>query len=269
MSPAYILAVLMKGCENMTNFKKTLGQNFGKSLQGEMLRQKIDNLYMEAEGQREERYGLHASAIIASDEQFCLRQQVLSLFFKMNQGEELPVKTRKIFHHGNTIHEEVYDVFRKTGVLIDSEVTRFVDKYDLNYTIDANVHLLNKDWICDVKSMNSFAWEKATGHPSGEKQVMFYMWLQKNPNGFVLAYNKNTSEIKCFPVKFDKEKVRPFVDRLKEIQVCKKEFLEDGTLPDRKCKNCDTKKAIECSMRDACFEIGMGRVRLKSGKAGS
>ena len=52
MSLKYILAVLMKGCENMTNFKKTLGQNFGKSIQGEMLRQKIDNLYMEAEGQR-------------------------------------------------------------------------------------------------------------------------------------------------------------------------------------------------------------------------
>ena len=55
MSPAYILAVLMKGCEKMTNFKKTLGQNFGKKRQGEMLRQKIDNTDMEAEGQREER----------------------------------------------------------------------------------------------------------------------------------------------------------------------------------------------------------------------
>ena len=30
-------------------------------------------------------------------------------------------------------------------------------------------------------------------------------------------------------------------------------------MPARKCKNCDEKKAKECSMRDACFRIGKGR----------
>lgn len=248
------------------NFKKAIASNRPHAMEEEMLRQKIDKLFIEAEEKKEERYGLHASAIIASDSEFCIREQVLSLFYKMNQGKELPVSTRKIFHHGNTIHEEIYDVFRKAGVLIDSEVTRHVDKYDLNFTIDANVHLLNKDWVCDVKSMNSFAFDKATSHPSGEKQVQFYLWLYKKRQGFVLAYNKNTSDIKIFIVDYDKEKVRPYVERLKAIRDCKNEFLEDGTLPNRKCSSSDCKRAATCNMRDACWKVGMGRVKLDGKK---
>lgn len=244
------------------NFKKAISSQRPRAIEEEMLRQSIDKLFVESEDKREERYGLHASSIIASDSEFCLREQVLSLFFKMNQGKELPTSLRKIFHHGNTIHEEVYDVFKKAGVMIDSEVTRFLPEYDLTFTIDANVNLLNKEWICDVKSMNSYAFDKATSHPSGEKQVMFYMWLYKKKNGFVLAYNKNTSDIKCFIVDYKKEKIKPYVMRLKEIQKAKATFLEEGKMPKRKCADCETKRASTCNMKDACWNIGIGRVKL-------
>lgn len=249
------------------NFKKSLASQRPRAMEEEMLRQTIDKMFINAEEQKEERYGLHASAIIASDSEFCIREQVLSLFYKMNQGKELSVGLRKIFHHGNTIHEEVYDVFRRSGCLIDSECTRYVPEYDLNFTIDANVNILNKDWICDVKSMNSFAFDKATSHPSGEKQVLFYEWLYRKKNGFVLAYNKNTSEIKIFIVSYDKEKVRPFVDRLKAIRDAKTYFLESGELPRRKCDSSGCKRAATCNMRDACWNIGEGRRKL-NGKAG-
>lgn len=244
------------------NFKKAVSSQRPRAMEEEMLRQAIDKMFVNAEEQKEERYGLHASAIIASDSEFCIREQVLSLFYKMNQGKELPIGTRKIFHHGNTIHEEIYDVFRKSGVLIDSEKTRYIEKYDLSFTIDANVHILNKDWICDVKSMNGYAFDKAASHPSGEKQVLFYLWLYKKKQGFVLAYNKNTSEIKIFIVDYDKEKVRPFVDRLKEIREAKIIYEEEGTLPKRKCNSSDCKRASTCNMRDACYNIGIGRVKL-------
>ena len=36
----------------------------------------------------QERKGLHASAVIVSDDKFCYRQQVLSLFYKQLQGEQ-------------------------------------------------------------------------------------------------------------------------------------------------------------------------------------
>lgn len=250
----------------MPGWKKAVKNSMTGNIIEESLRQKIDGLYGAAEDAKEERYGLHASAIIASEDKYCLREQVLSLFFKQNQGEQLPIGLRKIFRHGNTIHEEVYDVFRKSGVLVRNEETVFVPEYDLNYTVDAVVELMGKRWIVDVKSMNSFAFDKAKGHPSGERQVMFYQWLEKNKNGFVLAYNKNTSDIKVFQVKYDKEKVRPFVDRLREIQSWKQTYLDNGTLPPRQCDSDTCKRASVCNMRDACFKVGKGRVRLAKEK---
>ena len=67
-----------------------------------MVHQRLDKLFIE-DRQHEDRYGLHASAIIASDEEFCFREQVLSLFFKMNQGEQLPTNLLRIFAQGNAM----------------------------------------------------------------------------------------------------------------------------------------------------------------------
>ena len=52
----------------------------------------------------QERKGLHASAIIVSDDKFCYRQQVLSLFYKQLQGEQVPVNLKRIFTEGDAIH---------------------------------------------------------------------------------------------------------------------------------------------------------------------
>ena len=110
--------------------------------------------------------------------------------------------------------------------------------------------------------MNSYSFDKATSHPHGEKQVLFYEWLYKKKNGFVLAYNKNTSEIKVFIVEYDKEKVKPFVERLEEIKSYREIFEESGRLPKKRCDSKDCKRAATCSMRDACWRIGNGRVKL-------
>ena len=144
----------------------------------------------------------------------------------------------------------------------------FLKKYDLSFTIDALLNLFNEEIICDVKSQNSFAFKKSKGHPSGEKQVNFYLWaLSKytgvpHRKGFVLVDSKDDQEIRIVPVKYNKEKVVPYVERLKTIQDMKKEFIENKELPKRKCANCDTKRASQCNMRDACFNIGKGRIKL-------
>ena len=65
-------------------------------------------------------------------------------------------------------------------------------------------------------------------------------------------------------VRYDKSKVIPYVGRLKTIQEMKRDYIENGVLPPRKCKNCDVKRASQCNMRDACFNIGKGRVKLSA-----
>lgn len=232
-----------------------------------LVKNKLEHLFLEDRA-HENRYGLHASAILASDNEFCFREQVLSLFYEMNQGEQLPIKALKVFAQGNAMHEKWYKLFKRAGIDVAIERSLFLKKYDLSFTIDALLNLFNEEIICDVKSQNSFAFKKSKGHPSGEKQVNFYLWaLSKytgvpHRKGFVLVDNKDDQEIRIVPVKYNKEKVIPYVERLKAIQDMKKEFMESKELPKRKCANCDTKRASQCNMRDACFNIGKGRIKL-------
>lgn len=232
-----------------------------------LVKNKLEHLFLEDRA-HENRYGLHASAILASDNKFCFREQVLSLFYEMNQGEQLPIKALKVFAQGNAMHEKWYKLFKRAGIDVAIERSLFLKKYDLSFTIDALLNLFNEEIICDVKSQNSFAFKKSKGHPSGEKQVNFYLWaLSKytgvpHRKGFVLVDSKDDQEIRIVPVKYNKEKVVPYVERLKAIQDMKKEFMESKELPKRKCANCDTKRASQCNMRDACFNIGKGRIKL-------
>ena len=187
---------------------------------------------------------------------------ILSLFFKRNTGHELPTNLLRIFKEGNAIHEKWQNLFVEQGIAKAIEITHFNEKYDLSYTPDAEVEMLGEDVVIEIKSMNSFAFQKAKGHPSGEKQLNFYLWLRRKKWGFVLAEDKNNQNIKVFIVKYDKEKVKPYVMRLKKIQKYKQFFVESGKLPKKKCRNCDTKRAQECGLRDACWEIGKGRKKL-------
>lgn len=236
-----------------------------------LVKNKLEHLFLEDRA-HENRYGLHASAILASDNEFCYREQVLSLFFEMNQGEQLPIKALKIFAQGNAMHEKWYKLFKRAGIDVAIERSLFIPKYDLSFTIDALLNLFNEEIVCDVKSQNSFAFRKSKGHPSGEKQVNFYLWaLSKytgvpHKKGFVLVDSKDDQEVRIVPVTYSKEKVMPYVDRLKTIQEMKQEFLENRKMPKRCCANCNTKRAEKCNMRDACWNIGKGRIKLDAKK---
>lgn len=50
-----------------------------------MVKNRLESLFLE-ERKTANRYGLHASAILASDNEFCYREQVLSLFFQNESG---------------------------------------------------------------------------------------------------------------------------------------------------------------------------------------
>ena len=244
-----------------------------------IVKNKLERLFF-IKGNEEERYGLHASSVLGClKDDFCYREQVLSLFFRMNQGEQLPVKLLKIFAQGNAMHEKWYSLFRKAGVDVAIERTLFLPEFDLSFTIDAlldwNKPFENREpdeWICDVKSQSTFAFKKTKRHPSGEAQVNFYMWAltryerersgRKYKKGFVLVDSKDDQEIRPIPVHYDKSKVEPVIDCLKEIQIMKNRFVKFHEAPKRICKNCNTKRASTCGMRDACWNIGMGRIKL-------
>lgn len=230
----------------------------------------------------QERSGLHGSAIIVSDKQWCTRQQVLSLLFKQIQKENTNVGLLRIFEEGNAIHEKWQRLFIRAGYgkAKTMDRTRFNKEYEISYTPDIVCKIpdfYDGAMIGEIKSVNTFQFKKMVEHPSAKKQLQLYNFLciqdainKGKWNGkdylksFVLCDDKNTQDFKIFVYDYDEEFVQPYIDRLERVQHYKNVFLETGKIVKR-CKDCDSvncKRAESCAMKNACWNVGFGRIEL-------
>ena len=229
-----------------------------------------------------ERVGLHASALIVGDKQFCLRQQVLSLVYKQLQGEQHNVGLKRIFEEGNAVHEKWQRLFLRAGYsdVCDLDVTKFNNRFRVSFTPDIEClipEFFDGKMIGEVKSVNTFQFQKMTKHPSASKQCHWYMYLciekakeegtwngKDYTKGFVLSEDKNTQEFKLEVYDFNKELILPFSSRCKDIKQAYKVLFRDKKMVARPsdAKTSDSKKCHDCPMRDACWNIGQGRIKI-------
>lgn len=206
------------------------------------------------------RKGLHASGLTVSDDQFCIREQVLSLIFKQRQNERLPVDTLRIFEQGNAIHEKWQRLFLRAGFsrYFDLDVTKFKKEYLINFTPDIICVIPdmfgNEKVIGEIKSMNTFQFEKVNRHPTAYKQLEWYMYLSGIHKGFVLTEDKNTQRFMTEIYDFDYEQVRPFIKRLKEVNVRYQRYKESGKMVKREKRFSElSERCKKCPMLSPCW----------------
>lgn len=217
----------------------------------------------------QERKGLHASAIIVSDDKFCYRQQVLSLFYKQKQGEQVSVGLKRIFSEGDAIHEKWQRLFIRGGYAkpLDCDRTQMNEDFDLSFTPDIICTIDGEQMIGEIKSVNSFQFQKMRKenkeHASGKKQLLLYMYLTGIEKGFTLCEDKNTQDIKADVYKSDYNAIKPYIARLEKIQYYKQRLLTKGRLVKRhsKCNGYNCKMAEGCPMREVCY--GKTKQRLE------
>lgn len=216
-----------------------------------------------------ERKGLHASAIITSEERFCYRQQVLSLFYKQKQGEQLSPSLKRIFAEGDAIHEKWQRLFIRAGYadMYDCDMTQHSVRDDLDFTPDIICTIDGVRMICEIKSVNTIQFKNMMknnrSHPTGKKQLFLYMYLTGIHKGFVLCEDKNTQEFRVNIYEYDEKEVSTYVKRLEQIQILKKRLTESNRMTRRheKCNNYNCKMAEPCPMREVCWNREKG-VRL-------
>lgn len=229
-----------------------------------------------------ERVGLHASAMIVSDNQFCMRQQVLSLLYKQLQGEQLNVDLMRIFAEGNAIHEKWQRMFIRAGYAKAKtlDLTRMDEEYKMSFTPDIVCRIpefFEGAMIGEIKSVNTYQFKKMTSHPSAHKQLQLYMHecikMAKEKGkwngidytkGFVLCDDKNTQDFKIFVYDYDSKAVAPFVERLEGVKYYYNKFNDSNKMIGRveQCDSYDCKMAGKCPMRDACWNRGKGRIKI-------
>lgn len=218
-----------------------------------------------------ERRGLHASAMIVSDDKFCYRQQVLSLFYKQLQGEQTPIGLKRIFSEGDAIHEKWQRLFIRGGLCepLDCEFSRFAEEFDLSYTPDI-ICAIPEDYklesvyddsvkkipyVVEIKSVNTFTFKKQKYHASGRKQCQLYMYLTGIHNGIVLCDDKNTQEFKVYKYEYNPTEIAPYISRLERVQEFKDRLLNRNKIVKRheKCTGYNCKMAASCPMHDVCY----------------
>ena len=126
--------------------------------------------------------------------------------------------------------------------------------------------IFDGEMIGEIKSVNTFQFKKMERHPSAWKQCQWYMYLTGLKRGFVLSEDKNTQDFKVELYDFDESLVSPWIDRAEQIVFDYKRLIEKHKMVARPkdAKSSSCKRCKECAMRDACWNIGMGRVRLNS-----
>lgn len=217
----------------------------------------------------QERIGLHASALITGDKDFCVRQQVLSLIYRQLQGEQINVGLMRIFEQGNAIHEKWQRMFIRAGYskANDLDVTQFNKKFKIDFTPDIICEIPEfheGKMIGEIKSVNTFQFQHMTRHPSAWKQCQWYMYLTGIHKGFVLSEDKNTQEFKIEVYDFDQSIVDPFIDRAEEIKYYYKRVMTEHKMVKRPtdAKKPDCKRCQSCPMRNACWNINGGGIRI-------
>lgn len=230
----------------------------------------------------QERTGLHASAMLKGDKDFCLRAQVLSLIYKQLQGQQTSVGLMRIFEEGNAIHEKWQRLLIRAGYgkAEDMDYTRYCEEYMLSYTPDIDCiipEFFEGRMIGEIKSVNTFQYSKMTKHPSAWKQCQWYMHLcikQAKANkswngidytkGFVLSEDKNTQDFKIEVYDYEPTLIEPFAERAETIMFYYNRVFEEHKMVKRpKDANSPTcKRCKDCFMRESCWNIGRGKIRL-------
>ena len=230
----------------------------------------------------QERVGLHASAMLVGDKEFCLRAQVLSLIYKQSQGEQTPVGLMRIFKQGDAIHEKWQRLFIRGdyGTARDMDRTRMCNEYMLSYTPDLDVKIpefFEGRMIGEIKSVNTYQFQRMVKHPSAWKQCQWYMhlciqkakkigtWNGKDyTKGFVLSEDKNTQDFKLEVYDYDSSLVAPFVERAESIMYYHDRVYEQHKMVARPkdATSFDCKRCKDCYMREACRGSGKGKVKI-------
>lgn len=218
----------------------------------------------------QERVGLHASSLIVGDKDFCVRQQVLSLIYKQLQGEQINVGLMRIFEQGNAIHEKWQRLFIRAGYskASDLDVTQFNDAYKISFTPDIICSIpefYDGKMIGEIKSVNTFQFQRMVKHPSAWKQCQWYMYLTGIHKGFVLSEDKNTQDFKIEVYDYDPSIVAPFIDRAEAIKYYYNKLMKQHKMVQRPddAKSSDCKRCKDCPTRLSCWNLEGGKIKIK------
>lgn len=161
-------------------------------------------------------------------------------------------KGRRIFDNGHKTHERYGEYFQRSDKFVAAEKRIRIKAYD--FYIYGSADFIIKDYdnlenVLELKTINNRRYEALclANEPIIENflQINLYMKGLKIPRGVIIYENKDTQQVRFFPVVFDKEKYNETIEIFHYINECNKvgKYVEK---PDP-CPN-----PVWCSAKNFC-----------------
>jgi len=222
----------------------------------------IEEMFDKWEASKPLRTGMpHASAILAPESAYCLRSLVLAAQYP-EQAERPPLKpwsnkNNQVFLNGWVLHEKYQDLMQKFGNVVECEKSHYDETRLLYFTPDAIVEHAGERMVVEIKGYKSENFDKldedSDPPEAAWKQCNLYMHLLELQFGLILVENKNTQELKCWCVEFNREMVQPYLDRIYQFRTALHKAENDKPLPARVCNSQRDRNAEKCIMCKCCF----------------
>jgi hypothetical protein len=230
------------------NLKKALTDGGSNHTLFEMKMDKIIKSWQEEKQSKRSDKTFHASSLVTEPHNFCARQKLLSYLNKSKQS--LSYSTRRIFFNGDIHHEKWQNLFRYAEIDDKIEVTHYSKFYHLTGTPDAIIWLWNKLYVCEIKTMNHFIFNKLKTVPLNALiQANIYMHFTSIPRAVVLVDNKNDHGIKTFWINYDPKVIYTYLSQHEEVM----KYFRRKKLPPRTCVSSSDKLSKKCNYKNKCF----------------
>jgi hypothetical protein len=205
----------------------------------------------------------HASAILASDSEWCLRRHVLlALCPEQIQRPEIKpwsAHQNAVFLNGWHLHEKYQKLFSEHGQVVEVETPHFDEVRYLWFTPDVILKFAMLPWVGEIKGYHDEHFKKLeeAGEPpeAAYKQCNLYCHLLGIEQGLVLVENKNTQDVKVWAIQRNAELARPYTQRCYDVKKGITLAREHGKLPERKCSSHKDRLAEKCSACQMCFKL--------------
>lgn len=196
-----------------------------------VLIEKLDKYMVDVAIKKDEEY--QKTALSPTDAYGCPRK----IFYKWYKYDCEPTNAQnlRVFSMGNAIHERWQSLLQEMGIQLKDEF--YIDDtykgVPIHGYVDSICLIDNTPVIVELKSQKDWMYGKIDYLKEAKKehigQVMIYMHFTGIHTSILLYENKNTSELKEFIVKYDKEKALEILNSFVETY----ELINLNELPER------------------------------------
>lgn len=204
------------------------------------------------------RSGLHASSVLMTDGEWCVREHVLAALYPDQAVKPTQQwRTNAIFLNGWRLHEKWQDLFKRFGECLEFEKAHYDDVREFWFTPDAIIRFAGQEYLVEIKGYNLERYNSLVEPPKAAVvQAQLYMHLLQIKQAIILVECKDNQDFKVYVVEYDPAVSVPYMQRVYDVKgkIILANVMESRTIA-RICQSSTQARALRCPMRQTCFSI--------------